>query len=65
VINASLRSYIVHHDQSGSSRPNHQRKWGYSQYNIHNVVNVNKAINDNIYTWRFLMGPMPMELHGG
>ena len=24
---------------------------GYSQYNIHNVVNVNKAINDNIYTW--------------
>ena len=37
----------------------------YSQYNIHNVININKAINDNIHTWEFLMGPMPMELHGG
>jgi hypothetical protein len=47
---ASLRSYIIHHDQSGLSRPNHKGKknGGYSQYNIHNVVNVNKAINDNI-----------------
>jgi hypothetical protein len=27
--------------------------------------NVNKAINDNIYTWGFLMGPTPMELYGG
>ena len=43
------RSYIIHHDQSGLSRPNYKgEKWGYSQYNIHNVVNVNKAINDNI-----------------
>ena len=54
MINASLRSYIVHHDQSGLSRPNHkrirERKWQYSQYNMHNVVNVNKAINDIIYT---------------
>jgi hypothetical protein len=65
VVNASLRSYIVHHDQSGLSRPNHKENGGHSQYNIHNVVNVNKAINDNIYTWGFLMGPMPMELHGG
>jgi hypothetical protein len=24
VANASLRSYIVHHDQSGLSRPNHK-----------------------------------------
>ena len=57
---ASLRSYIIHHDQSGLSRPNHKGKnGGYSQYNMHNVVNVNKAINDNIYTWGFLMGPMP------
>ena len=50
--NISLRSYIVHHDQSGLSRPNHkrirERKWQYSQYNIYNVVNVNKAVNDNI-----------------
>jgi hypothetical protein len=50
VVKASLRSYIIHHDQSGLSRPNHkgirERKWQYSQYNIYNVVNVNKAIND-------------------
>jgi hypothetical protein len=49
VDNASLRSYIVHHDQSGLSRPNYKGKNGgysqYSQYNIYNVVNVNKAIN--------------------
>ena len=55
VVKASLGSYIVHHDQSGLSRPNHKEKKGengeYSQYNIHNVVNINKAINDNIYTW--------------
>jgi hypothetical protein len=48
VVNASLRSYIVHHDQSGLSRPNHKgRTMGkrqYPQYNIYNVVNVNKAI---------------------
>jgi hypothetical protein len=48
VVNASLRSYIVHHDQSGLSCPNHKgRKMGkrqYPQYNIYNVVNVNKAI---------------------
>jgi hypothetical protein len=47
---ASLRSYIIHHDQSGLSRPNHKKNGGYSQYNMHNVVNVNKAINDIIYT---------------
>jgi hypothetical protein len=55
VVNASLRSYVAHHDQSGLSRPNHkgirERKWQYSQYNMHNVVNVNKAVNDIIYTW--------------
>jgi hypothetical protein len=49
---ASLRSYIIHHDQSGLSRPFLQRektgKRQYSQYNIYNVVNVNKAVNDNI-----------------
>jgi hypothetical protein len=28
VVNASLRSYIVHHDQSGLSRPNHKGKNG-------------------------------------
>jgi hypothetical protein len=50
MVNASLRSYIVHHDQSGLSRPNHKEKRGEND-NIHNtrkVVNVNKAINDNI-----------------
>ena len=62
--NAWLRSYIVHHDQSGLSRPNHKGERGEND-NIHNLVNINKAINDNIYTWGFLMGPMPMELHGG
>jgi hypothetical protein len=52
VVKASLRSYIVHHDQSGLSCPNHKGKNGrYSQCNMHNVVNVNKAINDIIYTW--------------
>jgi hypothetical protein len=40
VVKASLRSYIVHHDQSGLSRPNHKRgKMGeYSQHNIYNVA---------------------------
>jgi hypothetical protein len=28
VVKASLRSYIVHHDQSGLSRPNHEGKNG-------------------------------------
>jgi hypothetical protein len=52
VVKASLRSYIVHHDQSGLSCPNHTGKnGGYSQYDMHNVVNVNKVINDIIYTW--------------
>jgi hypothetical protein len=49
VVKASLRFYIVHHDQSGLSHPNHKGKnGGYSQYNIYNVVNVNKAINNII-----------------
>ena len=28
VVNASLRSYIIHHDQSGFSRANHKGKKG-------------------------------------
>jgi hypothetical protein len=28
LVKASLRSYIVHHDQSGLSRPNHKGKTG-------------------------------------
>jgi hypothetical protein len=28
VVNASLRSYIIYHDQSGFSRPNHKEKGG-------------------------------------
>ena len=46
VVKASLRSYIIHHDQSGLSRPNHKEKRGEND-NIHKyVINVNKAIND-------------------
>jgi hypothetical protein len=59
MVSASLRSYIVHHDQSGLSRPNHKEKMGkrqYSQYNIYNVVNVNKAINDVIFRVKYLVG---------
>jgi hypothetical protein len=37
VVNASLRSYIIHHDQSGFSRPNQKGK-GEENNNIHNVV---------------------------
>ena len=28
VVNASWKSYTIHHDQSGFSRPNHKRKRG-------------------------------------
>ena len=34
VVKASLRSYIVHHDQSGLSRSNHKEKRGEND-NIH------------------------------
>jgi hypothetical protein len=37
VVNASFRSYIIRHDQSGLSRPNHKEKG--NKMNIHNVVN--------------------------
>ena len=37
VVNASLRSHIIHHDQSGLSRPNHKGKGG-GNNNTHNVV---------------------------
>ena len=37
VVNASLRSYIIHHNQSGLSRPFYKGE-KYSQYNIYNVV---------------------------
>ena len=33
VINASLRSYIIYHDQSGLSRPNQKGKG-----DIHNII---------------------------
>ena len=46
VVKASLRSYIIHHDQSGLSNPNHKETRGEND-NIHKyVINVNKAIND-------------------
>jgi hypothetical protein len=53
IANASLRSYINHRDQSGLSRPFYKEKknGGYSEYNMHNVVNVNKEINNIICTW--------------
>ena len=45
VVNASLRSYIIYHDQSGFSRPNHKGKRG-GINNIHSIVNNEiKAIN--------------------
>ena len=43
VVNTLLRSHIIHHNQSGYSRPNHKEKGG-EMNNIYNVVN-NKAIN--------------------
>ena len=39
VVNASLRSHIIYHDQSGFSRPNHKGEKGEKTNNIHNVVN--------------------------
>ena len=48
---ASLRSHIIHHDQSELSRPSHKENGGKGIIitNIHKyVVNLNKAINDNI-----------------
>ena len=36
VVKASLRSHIIHHDQSGLSRPNHKEEG--RNNNIHNVV---------------------------
>jgi hypothetical protein len=36
-VKASLKSYIVHHDQSGLSRPNHKGKRGEND-NIHNII---------------------------
>ena len=37
MVNASLRSHIIHHDQLGLSRPNHKEK-GEEYNNIHNVA---------------------------
>ena len=38
VVNVSLKFYIIRHDQSGFSRPNHKGEKG-GEINIHNVVN--------------------------
>jgi hypothetical protein len=45
VVNASLRSYIIHHDQSGFSRLNYKgEKW-----RINNKYSqCSKAVNDGI-----------------
>jgi hypothetical protein len=47
MVNASLRSYVVHHDQLGSSRP-FLRGTGIitMQYIYKYVINVNKTINE-------------------
>jgi hypothetical protein len=39
VVNASLRSHIIHHDQSGFSRPNHKGGKGEKINNTHNIIN--------------------------
>ena len=38
--NASLRSYIAHHDQSGLSRPNHKEQMG-----------ENNKVRNNGFSW--------------
>ena len=38
MVNASLRSHIIRHDQSGFSRPKYKGKWG-EVNDIHNTVN--------------------------
>jgi hypothetical protein len=43
MVNASLRSYIIYHDQSGLSCPNHKEKGG-GNNNIHNVVKIINGI---------------------
>ena len=44
VVNASLRSYIIHQDQLRIFTPKYTGKGGESQYNIHKyVVNVNES----------------------
>jgi hypothetical protein len=45
MVNASLRSYIVHHDQSGLSRPFSRGTGIITTQHIHKRVKVNKAIN--------------------
>jgi hypothetical protein len=45
VVNASLRSYINHHDQSGLSRPFLRGTGIITTQYIHKCVKVNKAIN--------------------
>jgi hypothetical protein len=74
MVNASLRSYIVHHDQSGLSRPNFMGNGDNNNDNIHNISNLgdkrSKHVSDKAIMTIFkhhgiLMGPMPMELHGG
>ena len=39
VVNASLRSYIIHHNQSGFSRPNQNGKMDNNRNNIINDEN--------------------------
>ena len=44
MVNASLRSHVIHHDQSGLSHPFHKgEKWGENKYSQRS-----KAVNDGI-----------------
>ena len=67
VVNTSLRSYIIHHDQSRFSRPNHKGERG----KINNIYNLVNNQNDGILIKGVLMGPMPCGFtwllmpHGG
>jgi flagellin-specific chaperone FliS len=45
MVNASLRSYIAHHNQSGLSRPFLKETEIITTQYIHKRVKVNKAIN--------------------
>jgi hypothetical protein len=45
MVNASLRSYIIHHDQSGLSRPFLWETEIITTQYIHKRIKVNKAIN--------------------
>jgi hypothetical protein len=61
VVNASLRSHIIHHNQSGLSRPNHKGKRGRNKYSQRSkAINIfkawRKAINIFKHKWNLRQG---------